>query len=39
MVYFKEPYYFPRFQWGSIVFQGVELFTGVGQYVNFYRNL
>ena len=30
MVFFKEPYCFPRLQRGSIVFQGVELFTGVG---------
>ena len=35
MVYFKENYCFPRFQRGSIVFQGgggggVEMFSGVG---------
>ena len=29
MVYFKEPYCFPRFRRGSIVFQGVKLFTRV----------
>ena len=29
MVYFKEPYCFPRFRRGSIVFQGVKHFTGV----------
>ena len=30
MVYFKEICCFPRFLRGSNVFQGVELFSGVG---------
>ena len=30
MVYFKEICCFPRFQRGSIIFQGVEIFSGVG---------
>ena len=30
MVYFKETCCFPRFLMGSNVFQGVELFSGVG---------